>query len=172
MRGVCKDNFTSLLAVARTRALTQDNIQAAFRATGTWPLNRRKILQEIEVLYRAKKKQLPDSPGYTPPLRPQTSLENNLSHLSLQDTRVNTDLTKTPAPYRIKEMDLEEVDALPIPAGARELRQRTKGLLNAIGTGDSQSFRLRLEAAKIARCAEQEMLEKEEIKRQNVELEV
>ena len=47
-RGVSKANFKNILAVARARAFTSENITSSFDACGIMPLNRRKILKRIK----------------------------------------------------------------------------------------------------------------------------
>jgi hypothetical protein len=57
-------DFLAMYQDARRKALTQDNIQSGFRATGLVPYNPRRVLDNLPV---STPSPLPTSHGQTPP---------------------------------------------------------------------------------------------------------
>lgn len=164
--GVGKKNFASILEVARRQAFSPENIKSAFRSTGIWPPNRGKILAEIEQHTRARGKELPCSPGYTP-------LPHTANRPVAATAPIPLALSRHPPPTRLLDLDLEAVEALPIPQNPSELRTRREGLLQCmreVGV-DNRTFRIQLEVKKFAQSAEKQMLEKAESDRRVAELE-
>ncbi|CAG9950939.1 unnamed protein product [Clonostachys rosea f. rosea IK726] len=58
-----KANFLECYAKARKEALTAKNIKSGFRATGIYPLNRRKVLLSSQVIATAKAPSTPQKPA-------------------------------------------------------------------------------------------------------------
>lgn len=180
-RGVYKHNFTEILAVARKKAFTKDNILAAFRATGICPPNGEKILDRIIQHNAPKTQKSADGQPAPPPVIDLPTLTGNFANAEVPTTYTQLTATSarrppaTPAVVRILDLDVERAAELPTPAGPKELKRRKDGLLDCMRTQPGgmgpDLYKMSLEIEKISKLAERLLLEKAEDQQRIAELE-